>query len=79
MIRFCDVQSSETEGNHDLSADSHTQASHVSGAPPLAHERATILDHYFDDIVTQPIEEYQEYDGRPFMDHLGAMIETPTA
>jgi hypothetical protein len=46
---------------------------------PLAHERATILDHYFDDIVTQPIEEYQEYDGRPFMDHLGAMIETPTA
>ena len=47
--------------------------------PPLAHERATILDHYFDDIVTQPIEDYQEYDGRPFMDYLGAMVETPTA
>ena len=47
--------------------------------PPLAHERATILDHYFDDIVTQPIADYREYDGRPFMDYLGAMVETPTA
>ena len=40
--------------------------------PPLAHERATILDHYFDDIVTQPIEDYQEYEGRPFMEYLEA-------
>ena len=40
--------------------------------PPLAHERATILDHYFDHIVTQPIEDYQEYDGRPFMEYLDA-------
>ena len=47
--------------------------------PPLAHERATILDHYFDDIVTQPIADHHEYDGRPFMDYLGAMVETPTA
>ena len=47
--------------------------------PPLTHERATILDHYFDDIVTRPIEDYQEYDGRPFMDYLDALVETPTA
>ncbi len=47
--------------------------------PPLAHERATILDHYFDDIVTQPIEDYQEYEGRPFMDSLDAMVAAPTA
>ena len=38
--------------------------------PPLAHERATILDHYFDDIVTQPIEGYQVYEGRPFLAYL---------
>ena len=46
---------------------------------PLAHERATILDHYFDDIMTQPIEEYHEYDGRPFMDHLDATIATASS
>ena len=40
--------------------------------PPLAHERATVLDHYFDDIVAQPIEGYQEYEGRPFMEYLEA-------
>ena len=39
---------------------------------PLAHERATILDHYFNDIVTQPIEDYQEYEGRPFLEYLEA-------
>ena len=42
---------------------------------PLAHERATQLDHFFDDIVTEPIEDYQAYDGRPFMEYLDAMIE----
>ena len=31
------------------------------------------------DIVTLPIEDYQEYDGRPFMDYLDALVETPTA
>ena len=40
--------------------------------PPLAHERATILDHYFNDIVTLPIEDYQEYEGRPFLNYLEA-------
>ena len=42
--------------------------------PPLAHECATILDHYFNDIVTQPIEDYQEYEGRPFMEYLAAIV-----
>ena len=46
---------------------------------PLAHERATLLDHYFDDIVTQPLEDYQQYEGRPFMEYLDAMVETPSA
>jgi hypothetical protein len=44
--------------------------------PPLAHERATILDHYFDDIVTQPIKDYQEYEGRPFLDYLESQPST---
>ena len=37
---------------------------------PLAHERATILDHYFDDLTTEAIEEYQEHDGQPFLEYL---------
>jgi hypothetical protein len=41
-------------------------------ASPLAHERATILDHYFNDIVTQTIEDHQEYEGRPFLEYLEA-------
>ena len=41
--------------------------------PPLAHERATTLDRYFDDIVTQPIEDYQAYEGRPFLEYLEAL------
>lgn len=38
--------------------------------PPLAHERATVLDQHFDDIRTEPIEAYGQYEGRAFMDHL---------
>ena len=45
---------------------------------PLAHERATQLDHFFDDIVTEPIEDYHAYDGRPFMEYLTEMTETGT-
>ncbi len=41
--------------------------------PPLAHERQTVLDDYFDDISTEVIEAYQEYEGRPFMDYLGKL------
>lgn len=37
---------------------------------PLAHERATVLDLYFDDLTTEEIERHETYDGRPFMNHL---------
>ena len=47
--------------------------------PPLTHERATILDHYFNDLTTEAIEGYERYDGRPFVDYLDALVETPTA
>ena len=37
---------------------------------PLAHERATILDRFFADVTTEPIKDYERYDGRPFMEYL---------
>ena len=43
--------------------------------PPLAHERATILDRYFDVLATEAIEDYEAYEGRPFMEYLAAMVD----
>ena len=42
--------------------------------PPLAHERATVLDAHFDDIQAEPIEAHVQYEGRPFMDHLRTLV-----
>ncbi|MGI9524986.1 MAG: hypothetical protein ACR2PG_25440 [Hyphomicrobiaceae bacterium] len=42
--------------------------------PPLAHERATVLDSHFDDIRTEPIETHAQFEGRPFMEHLRWLI-----
>ncbi|MEP0940746.1 MAG: hypothetical protein ABJH63_13220 [Rhizobiaceae bacterium] len=39
-------------------------------APPLAHERDTVLDLHFDDIETEPIEAHSKCAGQPFMAHL---------
>ncbi len=38
--------------------------------PPLAHERATVLDHHFDDITTEEIDDYQQAEGQGFMGYL---------
>ena len=35
--------------------------------PPLAHERATVLDMHFEDIVTEPVEAHTRFDGQPFV------------
>ena len=40
---------------------------------PLAHERQTVIDHYFYGISTEVIDGYQEYEGRPFMDYLNEL------
>lgn len=32
---------------------------------PLAHERLTVLDHYFTDIKAEAVGGYQEYEGGP--------------
>jgi hypothetical protein len=42
--------------------------------PPLAHERATVLDLHFENIRTEPIEAYAQYQGRAFMDYLRALV-----
>ena len=43
--------------------------------PPLAHERATVLDRYFDDIDTAPIEDYERYAGELFLERLQKLQE----
>ena len=42
--------------------------------PPLAHERFTVLDRYFNDLNTEAIGEYELFDGRPFMEYLNESI-----
>jgi len=42
---------------------------------PLAHERATVLERYFDSITTEPIEDHEQYDGEPFVEHLRTLQE----
>ena len=37
---------------------------------PLKHERATILDQYFTDMETEPIEDYKTFEGKSFMEEL---------
>ena len=45
-------------------------------SPPLAHERTTVLDRYFDDLSTEAIGSYQDYAGLPFMDYLEDLANT---
>jgi|TARA_B110000263_G_C14912186_1_gene330916 hypothetical protein len=42
---------------------------------PLAHERATVLDQFFDNLTTEPIKASPRYEGRPFLEYLGDMVE----
>ena len=42
-------------------------------ATPLAHERATVLDHHFDEIETEEIGACETCEGRPLMAHLRAV------
>jgi len=38
--------------------------------PPLRHERATVYDRFFSTLSTEPVDDYQEHHGRPFMQYL---------
>ena len=44
---------------------------------PLQHERATVYDRYFDDLSTEEAASYVDFDGRPFMEHLDQLAESP--
>ena len=44
-------------------------------APPLAHERATVLDTHFDEIRVEPIDNHESYNGQAFMDYLREMVQ----
>ena len=43
-------------------------------ATPLAHERETVLDKHFDNMTTEEIDEYKDYQGTPFMFYLEELI-----
>ena len=42
---------------------------------PLDHERTTVYDHHFDGLATEVVDDYQEHEGRPFMEYLEVEIE----
>ncbi len=39
---------------------------------PLAHERETVLDRYFDRIETELVDAHEGFEGEPLMDRLAA-------
>jgi hypothetical protein len=41
---------------------------------PLHHERATVLDAHFEDIVAEPIDAHTIYEGEPFLNYLKESI-----
>ena len=42
---------------------------------PLRHERETVLDRYFSEIATEPVEAHSTFDGDPLMDLLAMSAE----
>lgn len=54
-----------------INAEGKVEWSEMCFCPsPLLHERATVLDLHFDDILTEPIDTITEYEGQPFMEFL---------
>ena len=47
-------------------------------ATPLAHERVTVLDRYFEDLSTEPIDDYRTHGGESFMDYLKHLAGSPS-
>ena len=59
-----------------VNADGQIEWSELCYCPtPLLHERATVLDLHFEDIITEPIEAHAQYEGRPFMDRLQELVD----
>jgi len=40
---------------------------------PLKHERGTVYDKYFTDIATKEIEDHEEVEGKPFLEHISKL------
>ena len=40
---------------------------------PLQHERTTVYDNFFNNIQTEEVEDYVEFDGEPFMAYLAQL------
>ena len=38
--------------------------------PPLKHERQTVYDHFLNNIETQIIDDYADFEGESFFDYL---------
>ena len=38
--------------------------------PPLAHERATVYDRFFTDVITVEVNEHHEFEGESFVELL---------
>ena len=54
-----------------ISQDGTVRWSEVCYCPtPLQHERATVYDHFFEDIQTEEVEDYVGFEGEEFMEHL---------
>ena len=43
---------------------------------PLQHERETVYDRFFEDIQTEEVKDYVEFDGEDFMDRLAGAGKT---
>ena len=43
---------------------------------PLKHERETVYDHFFEDIQTEEVEDYVEFEGEDFMESLADAAKT---
>ena len=54
-----------------ISQDGTVQWSEVCHCQtPLQHERETVYDRFFEDIQTEAVEDYVEFKGQDFMEHL---------
>ena len=42
--------------------------------PPLAHERSTVLDRYFEKFETEATRKHEQSDGRPFLRYLEEVL-----
>jgi len=38
--------------------------------PPLAHERSTVLDRYFEKFKTEAVGKHRQFEGQPFLQYL---------